>query len=738
MEKLIEKKQKELCDLIKNIENEEEQFIKDVYELDDELYNFFKVRDKKYIKLFCEMVKSWIEKGLDVYDEFITKNVFINKKFVEYFFSDLEILKSKSKSKFTVEDIINTEDSEDSEKIIDDYNDTITFKWRNGQLKALEKLKENYNYCGIVNMITGSGKSLIFLRCIEDYIEEYETDNNIFIILCPRIDVLRSLFFELKDDKYEINDKNKKFWKENDIIDLDKFDVVDGVNNKKSDEIYDMLKCINGKDKLLIINNDYFRVIYKNDNIKKLIQNKTCKIIIDEVQCMTGKKIYDIVEELKYTTNISIIGFSATPIRPTKKSEENIINIFSKTFDKNDEHKTLNLIYSYDLLNGIMDEIVLPYRIECVKINSISSNKIGLTNKNVLNDILEKMIRSKESELHYKKFVIWVKNKNILKETYKFIFNKFPEMKIYCTSSFDKELTSYGFNTNYDEYYNCDGSAILICINKCKEGSDIPFIDCGIYFDGCKSRSIVVSIQTSGRIIRPDKFGKKTRGDIIDTFVIDEKTNNMSHTLTVQKILSYLTRLLNLTDDEIYTNQIELYNKMSNLADNIEYDYKDNIIKIKIDNNEKHDTIMKMTGITIDWIHVKNMLIKEVDNKFQVDGDIKFNLIIGKLKTIKEFNKRCDFWKVYEKVKDEYKLPDNFKNEYEYKFIDNTWYSIMGYDISEWITTKEKIKSKFFKYFRIELTKENYNKMTKKYDEFPPYPEYLIDDFWIDNKDMDY
>ena len=110
------------------------------------------------------------------------------------------------------------------------------------------------------------------------------------------------------------------------------------------------------------------------------------------------------------------------------------------------------------------------------------------------------------------------------------------------------------FNTNYDEYYKCSDPAILICINKCKEGSDIPFIDCGIYFDGCKSRSIVVSIQTSGRIIRPDKAGKKLRGDIIDTFVIDEKTKNMSHTLTVQKILSYLTRLLNLTDDNYVTS----------------------------------------------------------------------------------------------------------------------------------------------------------------------------------------
>jgi superfamily II DNA or RNA helicase len=715
--KAIEKKQEELIGLIDNISMDEEQTIKDVYELDDELYDFFNTKDKKYIKLFCEMVKSWLRNGFDIHEEF-SKNVFINKKFIDYFFSDLEILKVKSKCLTGLtKDIVSTEEFFDEECI----DRSVKFEWRTGQIRALENLKLNYHTCGIVNMITGSGKSLIFLRCIEDFVEEFVTGDDIFIILCPRIDVLRSLFFVVKDDKYVINDKNKKFWKDNNIIDLDNFDVVDGVNNKKSNEIYKQLNCMNGKDKLLIINNDYFRVIYNNIDIRNLIHEKTSKIIIDEVQCMTGQKIYDIITNIKYTTKISIVGFSATPIRPTKSSEENIINIFSKTFNVKDE-KTLNLIYSYDLLNGIMDGIVLPYRIECVKINSISTNKIGLTNKNVLNDILEKMIRSKESELYYKKFVIWVKNKNILKETYKFIFNTFPEMKVYCTSSFDKELSMCGYNTDYDEYYKCSGSAILICINKCKEGSDIPFIDCGIYFDGCKSRSIVVSIQTSGRIIRPDHLGKKARGDIIDTFVIDEKTKNMSHTLTVQKILSYLTRLLNLADEETYSKQIDLYNKMSSLADNIEYDYKDNIIKIKLDDNAKHDTIMKMTGITIDWIHVKELLVKEVDDKFEIDRNFKLKIEYETLKKLVIENNI--------KTRNEYNDRDYIKNpEDKYYMFWKNWYDFLNIDTSIYPCSFNKLKKICDKYDITNI--KQYVTYCKKYN-LPEMPEELYDLFSYD------
>jgi hypothetical protein len=52
---------------------------------------------------------------------------------------------------------------------------------------------------------------------------------------------------------------------------------------------------------------------------------------------------------------------------------------------------------------------------------------------------------------------------------------------------------------------------MLLCVNRGKEGSDIKNLDAGIFLDAVKYRSITVSLQTFGRVMRPDKEKKRKR-----------------------------------------------------------------------------------------------------------------------------------------------------------------------------------------------------------------------------------
>lgn len=730
--KLISNRKRDIKNILDDIKTDNPDTIKDYYELSNELFDFLKSIDDKWLEKFCDMVTSFIDMEI-VFDSdndirsFFLKSKHSNKDFIKYFFDGLKLCnvvnkkdESSDDSDTESSDDVNKNDDECDQIEIENNKDIVKqkFIWRDGQQEALQKIINNDFSSGLISMITGSGKSLIFLKTIANHFSlKNPKIGSIYILLCPRIDILKSLFFDYDDkSKKIILDKTKiKYWLSNNIINLNNFNVIDCVNNNTKNVKFD-----NEKYNLLLINNDSFRVLYKNDQSKTYIDKNTNLVILDECQCLSGIQIYKILEEMKYEHKISIIGFSATAIRDSKKSVENVINILSKTYDINKKDKKINLIYSYDLLQGIKDNVVLPYRIECVKINKIKSHKIGITNKNILEDLLKKLIDVKTKKLPYKKIVIWTNRKDIMRECYLFIKEYFKELKVYCTSSFDNEFFKDGFNTNYEEFYKNKEKSILICINKCKEGSDIPYVDCGIYFDGVKNRSILVHIQTSGRLIRPDKDGKKTHGDLIDTFILDE--NEKPHTLTAQKILSYLTRLLNLSDDE-YDDQIEYYKQMSMLAENMEYNSIEQTLKIKIDNNKKHDTLIelkKMEILQMDWLTIKNELIKQVDKKFCISEEQKQKMLFTDLKKIiKNLNIKTKESYITNSQKGfVVKNPDK-----QFVLLWKGWYDFLGIDINNFPSKEKWLKICEEKNIR---TDTDYKKFYIKYN-LPELPKELYD-----------
>ena len=424
---------------------------------------------------------------------------------------------------------------------------------------------------------------------------------------------------------------------------------------------------------------------------------------------------------IKYTKQKHIIGFSATPIRDTckKVSIEHITNIFS-----NDSiSKKLCLYSNYSMIDAIKDDIILPPSIHYVEYKSImkigSNDEIkdySIDNYTVIKKILDGLIPI----LPYKKIIFWCRNTKTLKRW----IEKFKEDHSYDAFSFYK--TTYKDNTkctDLDNFYNSERNSMLFCINKCQEGSDINHVDCGINLDAVKKRSFVKTMQSGGRIMRPDKEKKKERAHIIEPVVID--LDSSANMLTIQKVLDYYKDVLDLNDDKDWESD---YENLLELVKNSEIDVIQKKIIIKIDGNERHNIVMKFEFIknTSDWGNIKNMLkteitknssadlMEQLSKEYMLDKKQNIDLCIGSSEQ-------------YAKMIDKYNFKNNPK-EY-YKSIWINWGNYLGLDQCGYPVT--------MKQWRALIKNRNIRSFDKYMDcvDLPSVPSDLYDEFTnIDNE----
>jgi hypothetical protein len=361
-------------------------------------------------------------------------------------------------------------------------------------------------------------------------------------------------------------------------------------------------------------------------------------------------------------------------------------------------------------MNAICDGVVLPPSYTIVEIKKTCKKKIGKSNK----DITEKVITDKLKDLPYKKIICWCGTIQKMKEWYMFFNKRFPELKIYCSTSKDNVHNKEGFEIDYDEFCNAEKNAVLLCVNRCREGSDIKNLDMGVYLDHVKKRGILVCIQTVGRILRPDIKKLKRCGFIIDTFINDGKIE--IEIMTAQRIISYYEKVLGLTSDESYNDLLEKYKKMKEMFNDTSYDEKTKKIKIKIDDNIEHDTVgnklkiiskrnnsseriiseIKLELITksFDWSKFTKKINSIIDKKFGIDEDeslkTEYELLREKINNIKS--------KYKPKNKLEYKeyaKKNKLEVNPEQKFINHGWknyYDFLGLDISKYPETLDELK----------------------------------------------
>jgi len=674
------------------------ELIKDKLELSDNLYDFIKSKDEKWFQKFFAMMKSQLNfMSLD--------DIIKSYKNIKRFDNDF-ILYLENELMFDIEDDIE-EEEEDEEKEDESKNKDIKMiELRENQLDAINRTVEQGYLSGIHCQNMGAGKSIIMLNIIQKHYNEFRIDGSLYILTCFRQEILKDLFFD-KDG----NLKNLKFWKKNKIINLNQFNVINCIDVKPKDIILD-----EDKPNILVINTDYLKSLDKNGKIDYLAINL---VILDECHAISADKFYDVLYKYKYNYMIPIIGLSATPLR--EKADDKLINIFCKTTDKNEINKKINLLSSYDLFDCIKNDITLPPHYTIMETNKMIGHKIGRTNKEVVKKVIDEQLKS----LPYKKVICWTKTIAMMKEFYKFFKIMYPDYKVYCSCSKDDSLNKY-YNTNIDEFYKLEEKGFLICVNRCREGSDIKNLDCAIYLDSVKKRTTLVALQTSGRVLRPDALHKKLRGYIIDTFISDPLVK--LEVLTVERIVGYYKKIYYLSDNHL-ENKVNEFNDIINICENIEIDEKNQQIKLKINDNEKHDSIIKfqLTTIQMDW-----SILREEFGKHIIKGlsdDDKFNLIIKRLKNTGLFTKECDFWTVYNEIKDKYNLPSNFQEEYKDKFKESSWFQLLNIDNDYYKTIKEIKQS--LKHLK-KIDKNLYKKETKKNANLPPYPEYLIHNFWTE------
>jgi uncharacterized protein YqgV (UPF0045/DUF77 family) len=268
-----------------------------------------------------------------------------------------------------------------------------------------------------------------------------------------------------------------------------------------------------------------------------------------------------------------------------------------------------------------------------------------------------------------------------------------------------------------------------LAVNRAREGSDIKNLDMGIYLDHVKKRGILISIQTVGRILRPDIKKLKKCGYIIDGFINDGKIE--IEIMTAQKILSYYEKVLGLTVENEYNDLLETYKKMKEIVSEKSYDEKTKTIKIKIDDDEKHDTEIKLELITkkFDWSKFTEKLNSIIDKNFGIDNDkkLKVEYEILKEKVLNLGLENKSEYKLYAKTK-------NMETEPEKKYLNHGWtnyYDFLGIDTSDFPETLDKLKRLLKNKNINSIEKYNKKENIEKYN-LPEMPEEIYN---IKNRD---
>ncbi len=747
LQKYINKAKKEVLDILESIEDKEKDIdILESYEnLNQNVLNILKEKDSYHIKTFFDFAEEKLDshikehKKITIDDiEDIFKKTFRlteNRRFLQYIINLIcededefnnDNIKDNNIDDSESDNDIDEEDNNNNEALNIPINEVIeNFKWRDNQKLAIQNTIKQKFKSGVHDQIMGAGKSYIILNLIWNHYQ-LNKNNLIYPIICYRQEILKDLFFD-KDNN--IDEKKKKFWKDNDIIDLDKFNIIDRVNKKSKD-----IKISSKKPNILVINTTFLSSIEKEN---KLNYKNINFVILDECHGISAPDLYKILKKIKYDYNKSIIGFSATVLRD--KAESKVIDIFSRTNDKDsNDDKKLNIISRYDFMDAIRDNVILPPYYTIMEVKKTIKHKIGRQNKDTIESVMKNLL-SKDS-VPYKKIICWSRTINQMKDYYKFFKERFgKDYKIYCSSSYDDKVSierfdingkKYKYNTDYKDFFESEGKSIMICVNRFREGSDIKNLDVGVYLDRVKKRTTLVAMQTSGRVLRVDKEKKKTHGFIIDTFINDDKEK--VEMLTANLILSYYNKILQLSEETIENkNNIDNYKKLiETIEEKTKYNEKTRELIVRLDDQSKKDMKIKLelTTKTIDWKYLKNILVQNVDKLYDINNDehliIEYNILQNKIKEYK-FRRNRDFIKEY-KI---YAEKNNLETEPEVKYKNygwNGWYEFLNIDTSIYPKTKEKLID-FCKKNNI-ITEKEYLKNTKLFD-IPFYPQEIYIDW---------
>jgi hypothetical protein len=359
---------------------------------------------------------------------------------------------------------------------------------RINQESAINTSIKNDFQSGVHFHATGTGKSWIAMKLLNEYNSKHKTGNVLWI--CEKKDILIEQF-----DKETL--KNRNFYN------IMKNFIILNFSEKKDKKWYSSVNNIKfwNKPYLLIIN----RAFLTSDEKYKKIKNKIDFIIHDECHSILNKTTQQFYSYIKIKNpNIKCIGFSATP------------HLEIKPFD--------NIISSYSIYDAFKDKIIVPPKIVWYSCKEeISYDEIIICIQKLLND----------STLVYKKIIVWCGMIDLCYKMANIWKDHFKDYSIFIDTS-KNECSDF---KGYKEFEKLERMGFLFCASKHREGSDIKNLDGCIFLDKVETRCPRLFIQSIGRVLRLD-LGNKTYGLVVD---IKAKSTNY--------ICSIVNSYLSLKDD---------------------------------------------------------------------------------------------------------------------------------------------------------------------------------------------
>lgn len=642
-------------------------------------------QDVEYVIPLLELIFEFDKKLSKLHENFSQDEIKLSttdfRKIYLWLIEDnpkLSVMKELEIYKNTISKIEALKDEDLIEDVVDSSLDTINiddFKWRTIQIKGIDNFIQSDYKSGLNVLIMGSGKSFMILNEIQ---HKYNHDvskgrsNLVYVILTDRKEILKDLFYKYDEGNsqyYITPDKDK--WKKREIIDLDNFELITSVLDKRGN-IIDVVNSTS-KPVLLVINTAYLRT---NQRYRQIKANRLSCVWVDECHLITGNQTYKALEYVRWELGVECVGFSATPVRPnSKKSEERLKRIFSNDGEK------VNMFCFYSLFDALKDNTILPFRHIIVEGKPVR-NRNNRIDKEILNEILQKEVMN-NNDLPYKKGIAWCSRIDDVRPNNGSSFYDFfrqLDFDVYYSTCQDEKN-----HRDLDTFYKKESEGILLCVNKCREGSDIKNLDYCLYLNKVKKRSLLVALQTSGRVMRPDKEGKKKCALIIECIV---KDNNKSvEAMTANKVLEYYKAILKLGEGLELHDPVE----MLNLLENTYINKEEKTVEIKVDNDPSHNCVIKLDIKDLDWSKLMPNLTQQVQQEvFQdelailnyeyeqaVKNNQKYNIL-----TKVEYNQKVDF----------YDLVTN--PEHKFSQIWKGWYDYLGVDTSNYPKTLEEWKAK--------------------------------------------
>jgi superfamily II DNA or RNA helicase len=640
--------------------------------------------------------------------------------------------------------------------------------WRNNQLRGIESAI-NGDFCnGIHSQATGSGKSLMALHIIWQYHLKYP--NNHILWICERKDIPLKLFFKKEKRKKGRkrktfilpHKKNYDYWRKNNIIDMDNFNVMEYIFTKDKKWVEKINDYKDNKPIFLIVNRAYMTTRGKLQGnryrYQDIIRNQPSFVIIDECHSSMAERTFNLLMHVKFNWQANIQGLSATPYRKGGKEinvdksqldleeeirAENNIRRLTEIFHKQGNKHELNILSWFNLKEAIESGVILEPIFHWFSVDKytgknkkernvlFNDNEID-SSLSVLNEIIE--------ECKYKKCLVWCRQQNIADFWYKAFnkhkakYNNLNDVKCFIDHSGIKK------NEDYDNFYEMDDNCILFCAAMHREGSDIPNLSLCMFLDRVKNRGEIPFIQCVGRVLRIDEKKWKKNGHIIDSYV--EGEDKMKSIM--DKILKYYLELyeiskssLKLATDKTELNQdkVELYEQIKN---SIVFNESKKKVYLKLDNDKK-------ITLNADNLEISSSEWSKAIPKFE--QVLKETIILSDRDDYEQFRNKCRD----RNIQDKHEYSKNWK-KYNLYFINSknniekiepnikwshywkNWYDFLGIDTSEFIQTKDEWV-RFCKKKNVKSVDEYY-KLCSKYKKLPTMPEELYCNFSNFNNEL--